>query len=124
MLSRKKVRLTSSFFASAFISTVLTARPANAAVFDTYTTFTKAGMKTLLKGMGVTGLDDMTDSLATFTPTIVIVLLGGFVILQAWKINESRRENHSEEAMNHLLTMLVAVGLVFGADKILSVVVG
>ncbi len=122
-ISWTKIRYLLIAVTSAAFWSYADARPAQAIVFSTFTTYLNTTINAFLTAAGATVVAPLVTAALGIIPWLVIVLAGSVIIWQAYEgYKEYERENFSGIA-KPVANILIIVVLLYLADKITATLV-
>lgn len=112
------LRAATIFLTSVALWSKADARPANAILFEGYSTFLKTGMATFLNAVGAGGLTGVVDAALGLIPWLIIAFLGAVIAWQAWDgIKKFQQQNYTG-ILEPMGVILVAMILGYLADAL------
>lgn len=102
------------------LSSTVAPRPASAAIFDGFQTFSKNLFSGLFNAIGLGGLTTFTDAIALFVTGIVVFIVGGWIAWQAYKAVQEYDRQEFEGMIRHIIGAVMATIVLFSTDFILD----
>jgi hypothetical protein len=98
-------------------------KPASAALFDNFTTFAKPKLASIATGFGIAGLQTFTDAFCDAIPTMIIIILCAWFIIQVYQGLQAMQREEMQAVFWHMLLGIGAILMAFFANAMVGLIV-